>query len=80
MPYLASWERDAMKKGRKEGFKKGLKQGLKLAVEQGVEQGVEKGVNIERMRAAKEMLKEGFDLDVVVKITRLDRKQVEKML
>ena len=76
MPYLASWERDAIKKGMKQGVEKGLKQGVK----QGVKQGMEQGVNKEKMRTAKEMLKEGIDLGTVVKITGLDRKQVEKMV
>ena len=38
------------------------------------------GVKQERMRTAKEMLKEGIDLDTVAKITGLARKQIEKML
>ena len=56
MPYLASWERDAIKKGMKQGMNK------------------------EKMRTAKEMLREGIDLDTVAKITGLARKQIEKML
>ncbi|MCP5103548.1 MAG: hypothetical protein GY950_09225 [bacterium] len=68
MPYLASWERDAIKKGMKQGVEKGVKQGVK------------QGMNKEKERTAKEMLKEGIALDTVVKITGLDRKQVEKFL
>ncbi len=43
-------------------------------------EGLREGMNKEKMRTAKEMLKEGIDLGTVVKITGLDRKQVEKML
>jgi predicted transposase/invertase (TIGR01784 family) len=72
MPYLASWERDAQKEGMKQGIEQGVKQGVK--------QGVEQGVNKEKMRTAKLMIKEGIDPDTIVKITGLDRKQIEKML
>jgi predicted transposase/invertase (TIGR01784 family) len=56
MPYLASWERNAIKEG------------------------VKQGVIQKKNRTAKEMLKKDIDLDTVMKITGLDRKQVEKLL
>jgi predicted transposase/invertase (TIGR01784 family) len=56
MPYLASWERNAIKEG------------------------VKQGVIQEKKRTAKEMLKKQIDLETVMKITGLDRKQVEKLL
>lgn len=43
-------------------------------------EGMKQGMNKEKMRTAKEMLKEGIDLDTVAKITGLARKQIEKML
>ena len=59
MPYLASFERAAMKQGKKEGKIEGK---LEKAFE-----------------TAKKMIKKGFDLDTIIDITGLNKKEIEKL-
>jgi len=63
MPYLASWERSAKREGIKEGKEVGIKE----------------GINEEKIRAARMMIKKGFDLDTIMDITGLDRKEIERL-
>ena len=63
MAYLASWERRAMQKGMEEGIQKGKKEGM-----------LEKAFD-----TAKKMLQKGFDLDTIIDITGLNKKQIEKL-
>ena len=63
MPYVTSWERDAKKEGIIEGIKEGKKAGK-----------LEKA-----FEAAKKMMKKGFDMDTIIDITGLNRKEIEKL-
>lgn len=75
MPYLASFERAAMAQGKKEGKLEGKKEG-KL---EGKLEGKKEGKLEQAFEAAKKMLKKGFDLDTIIEITGLNRKQIEKL-
>jgi len=50
-----------------------IEQGIERGIEQGLEQGVERGIEI----VAKEMLQDGFSVDKVIQLTKLDRAKVE---
>jgi predicted transposase/invertase (TIGR01784 family) len=44
---------------------------IEQGIEQGIEKGVEQGVENEKLDTAKNMLKEGFEIKVIGKITGL---------
>jgi len=48
-------------------------------LEQGMEKGIQKGKLEKAFETAKKMMKKGFDLDTVLEITGLDKKQIEKL-
>lgn len=47
--------------------------GLEQGIEQGVEQGIEQGKLAEKLAMARTMLEEGFDSDIIVKITGISK-------
>jgi predicted transposase/invertase (TIGR01784 family) len=63
MEYIPTWERDAHKTGEKRGEKRGI----------------EKGSIKEKIRTAKVMIGKGFDIDTIIDITGLDKKEIEKL-
>ena len=65
----------ALEKGHKEGVERGLKQG----VEQGIKQGIEQGSTQERIRIAKNLLKQNIQLDIIIKTTGLTKETIEKL-
>lgn len=62
-------------KGLKEGHKNGIKEGLKQGVEKGLKQGVEKG----KKEIAKKMLEEKISLELIEKVTGINKDELEKM-
>ena len=71
MPYVTSWERDA----REEGVKIGEKIGEKRGEKRGERRGERKG----KLEAAREFLRNGVDIDIVVKSTGFSRKEIEEL-
>jgi hypothetical protein len=63
MPYVTSWERMAKEEG----------------VKIGEDIGEERGVKIGKLEAAREFLRNGVDIDIVVKSTGLSREEIEKL-
>ncbi len=71
MPYVTSWERIA----KDEGVKIGEKRGVKIGKDEGVKIGEKRG----KLDAAREFLRNGVDIDIVVKSTGHSRKEIEKL-
>ncbi|MBQ2550741.1 MAG: hypothetical protein II560_05985, partial [Bacteroidales bacterium] len=65
----------AREKGLEEGRAEGIMEGMEKGMEKGVEKGVEKGL----LEAARNMLAEGFSIDLVVKCTGLSIEQVKEL-
>ncbi|XVN41586.1 MAG: Rpn family recombination-promoting nuclease/putative transposase [Rickettsia endosymbiont of Argas persicus] len=63
-----------MQQGRKEGKEEGRKEGIKEGREEGIKRGKE-----EKILMVKEMKKEGISIETILKITKLSRKEVEKL-
>ncbi len=57
-----------------------MKIGEKIGVKKGEKKGIEKGSIKEKIRTAKVMIEKGFDIDTVIDITGLDKKEIEKLL
>jgi predicted transposase/invertase (TIGR01784 family) len=45
----------------------------------GEKRGIEKGSIKEKIRTAKVMIEKGFDIDTIIDITGLDKKEIEKL-
>lgn len=58
---------------REEGKEEGLMRGM----ERGLERGIEVGVKQEKLEIARNALKEGMEIDLVVKFTKLSKKKIE---
>ena len=58
-----------------QGMEKGLKEGL----EKGLEQGLEKGKKEKQIEIAKELLKSNMNIDQIVQITKLSKKELQKL-
>jgi predicted transposase/invertase (TIGR01784 family) len=62
MPYLASWERSARRKGKIEGKVEGYEEGMEKKAKED----------------AKKMIDRGFDLEVVMDISGLSKEEIMK--
>ena len=67
MPYVTSWERLGIKEGKKEGIKLGIKEGKK------------EGIKVGKRATARELLRYGVDMDIIIKSTRLPKKEIEAL-
>jgi predicted transposase/invertase (TIGR01784 family) len=50
------------------------------AKREGKKEGRKEGIDKEKIRTAKMMIKKGFDLDTIMDITNLDRKEIERLI
>lgn len=75
MPYVASWERRAEKRGEERGVKLGEERGVKLGEERGEKRGVKKG----KRETALELIRLGVDFEIISKSTGFPKKEIEKL-
>jgi predicted transposase/invertase (TIGR01784 family) len=66
-----------MKIGRKEGIKQGIKKGIEQGIKKGIEQGIEQGAKQRNIEIAKNLLKSGISMDVIIKTTGLSFEEIE---
>jgi hypothetical protein len=71
MPYIPTYEREA----RKEGMEEGLAKGRQI----GVKEGKQIGVKEEKLKTARELVKNGVDITIIAKATGLSIKEIEKL-
>ena len=64
-------KRFAIKEGMEQGMKQGIKQGMKQGIKQGRKQG--------RKETAKKMKEEGFDIELIKKITELTEEEINSL-
>lgn len=65
--------------GRKEGIKEGREEGIKEGIEEGIEEGKVKGIKTATENIARNMKKEGFDIETIIKVTKLSKEEIEKL-
>lgn len=70
---------EAIQKGLEQGFEKGIEQGLEQGIEQGLEQGIQQGKIEQNIEIAKNLLKENVDTTIIIKVTHLTEKEIEKL-
>ena len=57
----------------------GLEQGMKEGLEQGLEQGLKKGLQENKIQNVVNGLKEGIDINIIAKITKVSIQDIEKI-
>ena len=76
-------KKEAMKLGEKRGFNTGQKIGMEIGRKEGRKEGkkigMEKGLEKGIIKVAKEMKKNGVDLDQIKKFTHLSKKAIEEL-
>ena len=60
-------------------FHEGMEQGVQQGMERGVQQGMEQGMELEKFQIAKNMLEEGFSLQVVERTTKISHDLMLKL-
>lgn len=73
--YISAFKEEGLEQGMKEGLEQGLKQGL----EQGLEQGLKKGLQENKIQNVVNGLKEGIDINIIAKITKVSIQDIEKI-
>lgn len=67
---------EAMEEGYEQGLEKGIEQGIEKGIEQGIEKGIEQGIEQANIKNAKNFLKLGVDVDIIVQATGLSKDKV----
>ena len=57
----------------------GLKSARRKGIEEGIQQGIEQGIEKNKIEIAKKMLAEKIDIELIMKITELTKKEIEKL-
>lgn len=65
--------RQAIREGHEQGMKEGMKEGIKEGIKEGVKQGIKEG----KILTAKELKKNGIDVEIIVKATGLTKEEIE---
>ncbi len=68
MPFIIEKERDPL---YKDGLQKGIEKGLK--------KGIEKGRKERDVAIAKTLLKQGVDIEIIIKSTGLSKKEIQSL-
>ena len=63
----------------KTGIEQGLQQGLQQGIEQGLRQGIEQGIQEKAEQTARNLLKVGIDINIIVESTGLSIDQIKKL-
>ncbi|MDR0616357.1 MAG: Rpn family recombination-promoting nuclease/putative transposase [Synergistaceae bacterium] len=66
-------------KGLEEGLEKGLEEGLQKGLEKGLEEGLEKGLEEGLTKVARNLLKKGIDINLIIEATGLSREDIDKL-
>ncbi|MCK9443949.1 MAG: Rpn family recombination-promoting nuclease/putative transposase [Tissierellaceae bacterium] len=69
----------AESKGYETGLEKGLAEGIEKGIEKGMEKGMEKGIEKEKREMARELLKDGMEVALVAKYTKLAVEEIENI-
>ena len=68
-----------IKEGLQAGRKEGMQQGMEKGIKRGIQQGMREGILQAKIEVAKELLKQGSNIEYIRKITQLPKKEIEKL-
>jgi len=84
MEYVAPWLRgeyqDGWQAGIENGIQRGRQEGIQTGRQEGIEDGIKKGRQEAKLETARELLRNGVNIDIVVKATGLAREVIEKLV
>ena len=63
--------------GVQEGIEKGILQGIEKGIVQGMKQGIEQGIEQGKRSIIVNMLKKGFDIEMIAELSGLSAKEVQ---
>ncbi|MGN1269152.1 MAG: hypothetical protein ACI4U0_06670, partial [Candidatus Aphodocola sp.] len=65
--------------GYDEGLKEGMDAGKKEGIKKGIKEGIKEGSIKKQREIAIEMLNNGMDFDIIEKITKISKEELEKL-
>ena len=65
--------------GIEEGLRQGREEGMKQGLEEGRKQGIERGIEQNKIEIIKEMLKLGVNKEIICKITKIEKEELERI-
>ena len=68
-----------IEEGREQGIHQGMEQGIEQGMEQGIEQGMQQGEKAKAIEIVTEMLKEGFEIEKIAKLTGLREYEIAEL-
>jgi len=68
-----------LSQGRQEGITQGITQGRQEGIAQGVNKGLSQGISQGIQKTAMNMLREGFELDIICRVTGLTREKIHQL-
>ena len=69
-------KRDRYDSGVEDGMQRGMQCGIQRGIQEGMQQGIQQGMQQERNQVVKNMFNNGFDVDMISRITNLDRQYI----
>jgi len=76
---LEEYYQDGVQEGIEKGILQGMEKGIAQGMKQGIEQGIEKGIEQGKKSIIVNMLKKGFDLEIIVELSGLSEKEVRSL-
>lgn len=72
-------EQSILKTREEIGLEKGIEKGIKRGIEIGIEKGIEKGIEQRSEEIVQTMLAEGFDVEVIARVTKLSVEEIKQL-
>jgi predicted transposase/invertase (TIGR01784 family) len=73
------WVEQGIEQGFEEGMEKGMASGIEKGIEKGMVSGMEKGVKKGKIQTAKELIKNGIDIDIIARSTGFTKQEIKKL-
>ena len=75
---LEEYYQDGVQEGIEKGILQGMEKGIAQGMKQGIEQGIEKGIEQGKKSIIVNMLRKGFDVDLIAELASLSVVDVRK--
>ncbi|MCL0107392.1 hypothetical protein M1N70_00070 [Peptococcaceae bacterium] len=71
---------EGWQKGRQLGIQEGRQIGIQEGIQEGIQQGIQEGIQQARQLVINNMLKKGYTLDEIQKVTGMTKTQIKELL
>ena len=76
---LDEYYQDGVQEGIEKGIQQGIEKGIAQGMKQGIEQGIEKGIEQGKKSIIINMLKKGFDMELIADISNMPVEEVHML-